>query len=522
MRKLFILLKMAVLTACLVCCKDSLDDDTFTAYEEQPVGIFLAQKPEYSEWVKLLQRTDLYNALNVNMDFTCFIANNDAVAAYLKLKGYASVNDIPEKEATYLMGYHIIPGAAYKQSAFSGKLKDSTASGDYLSVVIREGGANAMYVNDTALIVVKDIEVINGCLHQLNAVLDPITRTVWDVLNTTEDYSIFRDAVKECGLQDWLTSRSVTEDEITMRDYKTLFVVSNTIFRANGINSLAELHQKYSGEATDKESQFYKFIAYHAINTNSDFADLATFSSDSKEKSKNISTKAELTLIKVEELSNLTTAEEKIVLNRSTDSVHLLPGKYDIQCMNGYVHEIDKLMEPPFEIEATTVTFDLCDIDACRKLEFYGRVADNSITDQSNWSVDRATAKDIEWFTVPDNNDAIRYQIRRDQSWAPSKDLLMMNLGYVGWVKIRTPLIAKGTYKLNLYKFAYSTVRGKCQMYIDDKIIGPILDFGGSGSNNTEIGVIEFTENARHIIKFSAIKKGVMEADRIVFTPVKN
>ena len=165
MKKL-ILIMIVLLTGCLFGCKDSLDDETFAAYDEQPVGIWLEQQPEYSEWVSLLKRTDLYNALNVNMDFTCFVADNDAVAGYLQEKGYASVDEIPLSEASYLMRYHIIPGNAYKQSALSGQLIDTTASGDYLTVKYRDGGVNAMYVNDTALIVRKDTEVINGYLHQ--------------------------------------------------------------------------------------------------------------------------------------------------------------------------------------------------------------------------------------------------------------------------------------------------------------------------------------------------------------------
>ena len=516
MKKL-ILIMIVLLTGCLFGCKDSLDDETFAAYDEQPVGIWLEQQPEYSEWVSLLKRTDLYNALNVNMDFTCFVADNDAVAGYLQEKGYASVDEIPLSEASYLMRYHIIPGNAYKQSALSGQLIDTTASGDYLTVKYRDGGVNAMYVNDTALIVRKDIEVINGYLHQLNRVLDPITRTVWDVLETTDNYSIFREAVRECGLQDWLSTRIKVSGEVSVRDYKTLFVVSDETFGANGIASLTDLHQKYPGDATDESSKFYQYVAYHIINSNSDFADLATFSDDASEKAKNISTKAGMELIQIEELDELQTAEEKVVINRSTDSIHFVVGKYDLQCMNGFVHEVDKLMEPQAP-RPTVVTFDFCDIDACRKLEGYGNT---SLANQTNFALDRETAEDIEWYTVPDNDEAIRYQIRTDQSWnKPSQDLLMMNLGYVGWVKIKTPVIAKGTYKMTIYKFAYSSVRGICQMYVDDKVAGTQLDFSGSGKNTMDLGTVVFTETNQHIIKFSAIKKGVMEVDRIVFTPV--
>ena len=57
-------------------------------------------------------------------------------------------------------------------------------------------------------------------------------------------------------------------------------------------------------------------------------------------------------------------------------------------------------------------------------------------------------------------------------------------------------------------------------MYIDDKVAGAQLDFSSSGKTTMDLGTVVFTETNQHIIKFSAIKKGVMEVDRIVFTPV--
>lgn len=55
MRKLMLII-IVLLTGCFFCCKDALDDETFAAYDEQPVGIWLEQQPEYSEWVALLKR----------------------------------------------------------------------------------------------------------------------------------------------------------------------------------------------------------------------------------------------------------------------------------------------------------------------------------------------------------------------------------------------------------------------------------------------------------------------------------
>ncbi|MDE6451813.1 MAG: fasciclin domain-containing protein, partial [Odoribacter sp.] len=485
MKKLLILTGIMAVMACFTQCEDSLEDGTFMAYEEQPVGIYLETQPQFSEWVKMLKRVDLYNALNISTKFTCFIADNDAVAEYLQSKGYRSVDDMSDEALSYLMRYHIIPGVAYPHSSMSGQISNPTASDDYLLVKYRDGGINAMYVNDTALIIRKDIEVINGYLHQLDRVLDPITETVWDLLRENENYSIFRQAVEACGLQEWLTTKKKEVNEVKLDDYKTVFVVSDEVFRANGINSLEELKKHFVTEA-----EFQKYVAYHVVNTNSDFGDLATFSTDSKEKVKNLLTRADGQLITVEDLKG------NVIINRHSDSVTLVRGGYDQKGQNGYVHEVNKLMEVSAP-QPVTVTFDLCDIEDCRILEMYGK--HTTAIDQQTYSIDRKNAKEIEWFTVPDNDNAVKYQLRT-QGWNLGKDLLYVNLGYVGWLKIKSPVIAAGTYKVTLYKFAYGD-RGSNQMYIDDEKMGPILQYSSGSGNRVNLATRTFTDSRSHTIE---------------------
>ena len=205
-----------------------------------------------------------------------------------------------------------------------------------------------------------------------------------------------------------------------------------------------------------------------------------------------------------------------IVFNRHADSVLLVPGKYDQQGNNGYVHEINKVM-PVAVAKQTTFVWDFCDIEDCRILPMYRKWEQKY--DQNVYSIDRTDPIDIEWSTIADNDNAMRYQLRTQDWNKPSNDLLWMSLGYVGWVKIKTPSIAPGKYKISIYKFAWGE-RGKCQMYIDDEKIGPQLDFSGKGSSPHVLGNKIFATTQRHVIKFSALSKGSMEVDRLVFEPV--
>lgn len=108
-------------------------------------------------------------------------------------------------------------------------MEDKTLSGDNLTIKAEEGGINAYYINNYARIIVKDQEAINGTLHKIDKVLNPVIETVWDLINN-DRYSIFRDAIKECGLQEKLNQKERYFGETAIRDYKTVFVVSDSIF----------------------------------------------------------------------------------------------------------------------------------------------------------------------------------------------------------------------------------------------------------------------------------------------------
>ncbi|MEI3154545.1 MAG: fasciclin domain-containing protein [Odoribacter sp.] len=51
-------------------------------------------------------------------------------------------------------------------------------------------------MNDVARIISKDVEVTNGVIHVIDHVLDPILRTVKDVVDNEQNYTIFREALK--------------------------------------------------------------------------------------------------------------------------------------------------------------------------------------------------------------------------------------------------------------------------------------------------------------------------------------
>lgn len=480
-------------------CEDPLDGETFVSSSEMPAAMWLEEHEEYSEWVALLKRANLYNTLNVNTTYTIFAANNEAVAEYLRNNGYASVEDVPVSTAEYLMKYHVIPGVKYSHSSFNGKIASETASEDILSVTVREGGINAMYVNDTALIIEKDIEVINGYIHILERVLEPIMTSVWDVLNRDENgFTIFRDAVKETGYDTVLNTRSLTWLKVSLKDYKSVFVVSDEVFRANGIDNLAALKVMFPEDALKE------YIGYHIINSYEDFTALAEFNGGRDNKCYRTYTEDKLILVKLE--------TDNILLN---DEVRLQTNKYDIQANNGFLHCIDGLMPVRDPGRAVHTEWEFTESRDFQVLEYWRQYSDSR--DGNTYSIDRKNVSTIAWKCIPDNDEAVTYKLYYQNEAYPyeNNDLLYIDLGSTGWVEMEMPALPAGTYKVTVVSKGWGT-SGNYQLSIDYKKVGTPITMTALKEN---LGEITFDKTESHIVRLSMTKTGSIELDRLIFEP---
>ena len=241
-------------------CDDPYKDQVFRAYDEQPVGEWLADQPEFSMWVAMLRKVNLYNAMNLGSgQFTCFVADNAAVETYLREKtSYGSVEEMPADEIDFLLRYHIISGAKMASANLMLKLSLPTLTGDYLTAGINIDTQRRYIDNgegkEPSFLVRKDINLSNGVIHTLDKLLEPLTQSVWDIISGNSSYSIFAGAVEACGLDGWLDNTYRTIAETTIRENKTVLVVSDEVFRSRGINSLDELKAWFGGgDPADKD-----------------------------------------------------------------------------------------------------------------------------------------------------------------------------------------------------------------------------------------------------------------------------
>lgn len=91
-----------------------------------------------------------------------------------------------------------------------------------------------------------------------------MTQSVWDIISGNPSYSIFAGAVESCGLGEWLDNTYRTIGETTIRENKTVLVVSDEVFRSRGINSLDDLKAWFGGG--DPGRQGVGPLSVHALS----------------------------------------------------------------------------------------------------------------------------------------------------------------------------------------------------------------------------------------------------------------
>jgi uncharacterized surface protein with fasciclin (FAS1) repeats len=524
MKKLLIipLLILAVFFSC-----DPYEGTITPAFKGLPISSLLEKdSAKYSQWVGILKNSDLFNTLNLSANYTCFVPNDSAVTEYLKRNSYASINDIPVAEAKYLVKYHTIKGKIYQQSLFeNGVIPDTTATGDFLTIEMRGGGLNAIYVNGEAHIAKLDIIATNGVIHVVDDVLTPVTETIWQKMEKPE-YSIMKEAIQATGYNQLLNTIFANELNPTTGQYAqrkksyTFFAVPNDVFAAKGITNFEGLKSTLGVTETnyaDKTNGLNRYVAYHILGLSSDLALLSTFPAN--ETSKNIQTLAENQLI------NVTLLGDNVKLNSSVSL-----RKYNINTKNGVLHEVDDVM--PVVVPAqTTVRWELTDYSDVASLfaSTYRKIGTSTVTS----AIKKGEVTSYNWEATPSdkNNNAVKYLVRgqSDNTYVDliNNDCLVLELGLYGWVEMITPTIIAGKYNMKVVYLsrASSTQNGKFIAIFDGNNMGSEIATHGASAIKAEmrtssLGQVTFTETTTHKLRLLAADNVALYIDYIIFEKV--
>lgn len=425
-------LLFAVLLAAVVACEKNRLKST-TTDDVNIVGYLNNDAAEFSEFSKIIRLAGADGYLNAYGSYTVFAPTNVAVKAYLVRHGKTSVEQVAVDSLKDLLRFHLIADTITTSSFTDGKLPAITQYGQYLVTSVATIDGKASYrVNRQATITKSNIETGNGIIHVIDAVLEPATTTLAQLIGQDSRYSIFTQALRETGYFD---SLNIADNTDTTRRWLTVIVQSDSVFKANNIPDYAALKQLYSNTGNPKAAgdSLRLYVSYHILPGIQFLSDL-------------VSSLSHTTLAPLEVITSKLTGQE-VLLNEATFNGVTEPGivvdrtNSDVTANNGALHAAlgnlsIKVRKP------VAVYWDVADQPEIRKLVSVFRKAGQvqEFTDPDQFS-------DVKW-----SGGSIKYNVTATSStdYYCYYDFISLyaRTSVTPWIEFTTPFLVKGKYKV--------------------------------------------------------------------------
>lgn len=496
MRTLRCLLPLLLLSA--LACEDPFLNQTYIEPTNEDLELsnaaFLNKHAEdFSLWIALLKHADLYNALNdAATTSTVFAPSNAAMEAFLAWKGVTSVEDLDATYARYVAQVHILP-YDLNESTFityveSGSIPIPTVFGSYLTTsygfintdvddvdkdTVRVQDSLSIYLNNQARVVALAKRTANGQVYTLGGVIKPLSETILDVLRPYREYNLFIEAAEKTGYADTLAIYADTvynlDGSRSVNDVRfTCLVVPDAVYQAAGIHTFEDLvaHLGAGNDYTHPDNALHRYVAYHLLGNSLSKQQLFTFQEP-----------GQVVLFDTKLSGYVITVERRNGEELINGGAHIV--RSGIRARNGLIHKVDHLL-PVYEPAPVTVRWDFCnspdiqsfvnaygasrnlgelfssplankeyqiDLSDDRRDGHFGTIT--AFTYQANTTkTSTSTWRRVGFFKCQYLNNSNR---TINTYGAYMDNLLVLNLGYAGWIQFRTPTIVKGTYKVVLY-----------------------------------------------------------------------
>jgi uncharacterized surface protein with fasciclin (FAS1) repeats len=551
----------------LYSCEDPYKNTTYQVYDVNPISTYLDSRPDdFSEWVAILKYADLYNAMNLaSSSFTAFCPTNKAVAAFYSKKGVNSIQELGKSYARDIVKYHLVADSINLDKFITGgKLPSMTVSGDYLTVSFDTtsttgGGFNSVYLNKEAHVKEFAIQATNGYVYVLDDVMIPIVETVYQKLAQAGNYTIFSDALQQTT---WKDSLNIVYDTIKLANGSisekkrnfTLLAVPDEVFAASGITSVGDLASKLKAgsDYSNTGNALFKYMAYHTLSGNYSIDNLKTF--DGTDKSKTWETLADSVFqVSLQD-------DGKYYINYKggeTIRANFTTEKSDVAARNGVIHALTGYMPIYVLIEPQTVYFDFCNYpDVNTYIKLYGTSGQVYQTENATTEYRTPLASLTSTYTYElgpsgpastSSYNYLDYFTVKTSNWSSClySDQLILNLGYMGHVSMKTPTIIAGKYKVTL-NFCYATSMdfmrtssdgsngGQMQFTFDGEKEQRLAPYSNVPANTLDdykavlYDELEFTKTSSHTLKIvvmdpaaSTNSKFRIQLDYLLFEPIK-
>ncbi len=514
-------------------CVPDIKDQSF--YNENYVSIaeFLEKNKEtYSVFYRIMIEGQLYAPLSsynpFGNGFTLFLPNDKAFERYIQNSSkYSSLEEMfNDNDFIRLLGRYHLTNTQLKTNEFPyGSLPDTTASGDLLTIGFSSNLDSTVYkINNIAPVIEANLQMINGYIHVISEVLDPVNYTGYQWLSENPGYSIFTQAINITGLKDTLGFYRTSSSGKLVRNEYTILVEHDSIFKKYGINSIDDLIAKYATDNvpyTNRENGLYQFVAYHILEGEYFLADFDV--------TRNYNTYAYAPVNIVADL--------EVKINPGTDTLRLeISDKGDTTAItfvslyyqdsniitkNGAIHLISE--ELNFKIPPISDRF----------FEFFEEVKINSLRNTPGTYYFLEEEKDnlavISWKGP---KQITYFKSSSNSEKANNGDYIEIDGNFV--INYTIPKILQGRYNLFIRanSFSGSYENASISVYVDGKQIGRNLNLNSGGTSTDpytinknwaghDLGILEFNTYKEHTITIESFIPGNFIWDRVSFTVPK-
>jgi uncharacterized surface protein with fasciclin (FAS1) repeats len=417
----------------MLSCDEPID--RFETTDDLLIGEFFEENNEtFSTFHNILISTGTLSFLNAYGAYTCFAPNNEAFDLYIAEKNKGSINDFTNEELLEIVRYHIILDTINSSLFTDGKLQTPTMYGHYLTAQTLFEGESVTKINKYSEINALDIRLINGIVHGVSSVLDPVKQSISQLIDQNPDLSFFCKALKETGLFD--TLNLVPDLNTPDNRWFTVFTHTDEMYINEGIGSYDALKAKYcnTGNPKDPKDSLYLYMSYHILDNSLKFVgDLVTQSSHET--------------FAPQEVITMRLKGDSALINEDTYRGEVEPGAAinrtasDNTASNGVYHIVSKNFNIKVRLPYP-IYWDVADQPEIRKLKGVFRVPG------VNNAFNLGDLSEVTWGA----DHPIYYIV--DAGWMSNyfvySDYLEVKLrtAVIPWIEFTTPLIVKGNYKV--------------------------------------------------------------------------
>jgi uncharacterized surface protein with fasciclin (FAS1) repeats len=311
---------VAFLTLGLASCSDDDDAvDDVVVPETNTIADFVASNDDYSSLEAALEVTGLTATLDGTANYTVFAPDNDAFAAFLSENGFSDLNDVPTDLLTQVLMNHVQSGMITSGDLTTGYIESmavGNASEENLSMYIDT--SDGVMINGVSNVVTADVEVDNGIIHAVDAVIGLPDITTFAMADPTFDTLVA--ALTREDSYTFVETLMMTEDPAPF----TVFAPTNDAFGALLEELEAESLNDISGDV------LASVLSYHVV-------------ARANVRSGDLSDGMEVTMLNEDSIT--VNVGDTVTLTDSSGRTSTVVAT-DVQANNGVIHVLDMVLLP--------------------------------------------------------------------------------------------------------------------------------------------------------------------------------